>query len=153
MKPTSPLQFGNLGKSFILILFLLTLVWCVVSLITFGDLVINQVIGVINLVLAAILGWFFYRYRYHYTFSYDGEGFELQRGRERSQHKWKDFSLVSLVHIGGGNFVVRLYKSQDEDADFVDLPASSLRLDPSDLRFEVMGFVKGAPPQPEKPGT
>ena len=138
MKEVSPLQIDSLGKSFSLLFIFVTLVWCLVSLLTFGDVLIGWPILVLNLVVAAVMGWFFYKYRYHTTFSYDEEGFELRRGQLPISAKWKDFSTVSLVHLGGGRFAVRLYRDEE---NALDLPASALRLDPSALRFEVMGFM------------
>lgn len=140
MKEISPLQIDNLGKSFSLLFIFVTLAWCVASFLTFGDVLIGWPILALNLVLAAVLSWFFYKHRYHTIFSYDEEGFELQRGQLKTSARWEEFSTVSLVHLGRGRFAVRLYKTEE---DFIDLPASALRLDPSALRFEVMGFISG----------
>ena len=138
MKTVSPLQLNNLGKSFSLIFVLVTVAWCLASILAFGYIVIIWPILVLNLLVSAALSWYYYKYRYHTVFSYDEEGFELQRGQVKTSAKWRDFSTVSLVHLGGSKFAVRLYRDEE---DFLDLPASALGLDPSALRFEIMGFV------------
>ena len=138
MKKFSPLQINSLGKSFSIVFFFISAAWCLASILAFGAIYVGWPILALNLVTSAVLSWYFYKYRYHTVFSYDEEGFELQRGQIRTSAKWKDFSTVSLVHLGGGKFAVRLYR---DEGDFLDLPASALRLDPSALRFEIMRFI------------
>lgn len=142
MKTVSPIQWHNVGKSFFLFLLLLSVTWSVVSFISFGDIYIGWPIIFINLSLSVILAWRLYKNRYHTVFSYNEEEFKLQRGKLMICKKWKDFSHVSLVHQGHGYFLVRLYKSEIWNSDFVDIPATDLKLDASDLRFEVMKFIR-----------
>lgn len=144
-KRTAPLQIGSLARSVLIVLLILTLAWSVISLLVFGDILINQFLLVANLVLSVILGWLVYRYYLRIVFIYDDEGFELHKGQRIIGGKWGEFSTVSLVHVGGGNFVIRLYRDVEE---FLDLPASALRLDPYQFRLEVMKFMGENPTRP-----
>ena len=141
-KRIAPLQIGALLKSIFVVLLLLTLLWMVTSLLFFHDILVSRPFLVMNLVLSLFLGWFFYRYYRHTILTYDEEGFELRQGRRVVQGRWKEYSSLSLVHLGRGDFVVRLYKDEKE---ILDLPASALRLDPSRFRFEVMKFRGESP--------
>lgn len=143
-KRIAPLQIGSLARSVFIVLLILTLAWSVISLLVFGDILINQFLLVANLVLSVILGWLFYRYYSREVFIYDEKCFELHKGRRSIEGRWNEFSRVSLVHVGGGNFVVRLYHTGD---DSLDLPASALRLDPYQLRFEIIRLLSGKYPE------
>lgn len=144
-KRIAPLQIGSLARSIFAALLLLTLLWSLISRLFLGDILISRPLLVANLVLSAILGWFLYRYYIRIVFLYDDEGFELHKGQRIIGGKWGEFSTVSLVHVGGGNFVIRLYRDVEE---FLDLPASALRLDPHQFRFEVMKFMGENPTRP-----
>jgi len=142
MRRVAPLQLTNLAKSFSLFFFVLTGLWLILNLLLFGGRILVGLAGwfffLVDLALSAYLGWRFYKSRYHTIFSYDEKGFELQRGKEKLVAEWGHFSTVSLVHLGQGDFAVRLYKGQD---DFLDIPASGLKLDPWRFRFEAIGLV------------
>jgi len=144
MKRFSTIHIGNIGKAFSLTFFLVSFLWAIISFIVLGDIYVSWFILGLNLLISGILTFLLYRYRYHTILSFDAEGFELLRGKEVIRGKWEEFSKVSLVHKGSGNFEVRLYRSGDEKGDFVDLPVSALRLDPSSTRFEIMKLVKEA---------
>ena len=141
-KTIAPFEIGKLARSIFAVLLTLTLLWAGISRLFLGDILISRPLLIANLVLSAILGWFLYRYYLRTVFLYDDEGFELHKGHRIIEGKWGQFSTVSLVHVGGGNFVVRLYRDKEE---FLDLPTSALRLDPSRLRFEVMNFMGEKP--------
>lgn len=167
MKTFSPLQWPNLGKSFTLFFILLTLAWSLLSFLAFGDIYVSWLLLAGNLFLSGTLAWFYYRYRYHTRFSYDEAGFEMVRGRLKTTAMWKEFGSVSLVHLGGGRFAVRLYR-KDVGTGFacplvprvrggpsvwrvpvrsgigssIDIPASDLGLNPSQFRFEVMRLLR-----------
>ena len=144
MKTSAPLQLMNLGKSFVIFLIITSLAWIGANYVFFRDFYVGWPIIIGNLVISGLVGWWWYRTRHHTIFSWDQQGFELRRGRgKKSSKKWQDFSRVSLVHEGYGRFVVRLY---EEDGAYVDIPASDLKLEPSDFRFEVMELVKGSAP-------
>ena len=123
-----------------------TFLWALSSYIAIRDVLISWPVFVVNLALSAGLGWWYYRYRYHTVFSYDESGFDLQVGRQRMTRRWEEFATVSLYHQGYGEFTVRLYEEVEEveDGEYVEIPASTLRLDPQEFRFEVMGLVGGA---------
>lgn len=142
MKTYSVLQWHNFGKSFTLFFILITLGWCLISFLTLGDIYVSWVLLGANLFLSAVLAWFYYKYRYHAVFSYDEGGFELKRGRLKMVGRWREFSSVSLVHLGGGSFAVRLYRGEAGVGDSIDIPASDLKLDPSQFRFEMMRLLK-----------
>jgi hypothetical protein len=142
VRTLAPLQFGALAKTVVFIFFALCILWGVANYIVLRDVLLSWVLLAINGVLALVLGWLFYKRMQHTIFSYDQDGFEIQMGRRQASGQWQDFSGVSLVHLGYGSFAVRLYK--DHKAS-LDIPASSLRLDPSEFRFEVMRLVSGEP--------
>jgi len=140
MKTTAPLQIGNLLKTIAFLFFGLLILWALISYLRFRDVLLHPLLLVFNLLLATALGWRLYKSNYHTTFSYDRDGFEIERGDSRLSARWRDYSRVSLVHLGLGEFAVRLYKDGE---DFLQIPVSSLKLDPSEFRFQVMEFVKG----------
>lgn len=142
MKTLSPLQWHNLGKSFTLFFVLLTLGWSVVSFLTLGDIYVSWLLLSANLFFSSVLAWIYYRHRYHTRFSYNEAGFEMVRGRLKTCATWSQFGSVSLVHLGGGHFAVRLYKGEAGTGDSVEIPASDLDLDPPQFRFEVMTLIK-----------
>lgn len=144
MKTFSPLQWHNLAKSFTVSFILLTLVWSLVSFPILGHIYVSWYLFAGNLFLSSILSWFYYRYRFHTVFSYDQDRFEMVRGRLKTRGRWEEFGSVSLVHLGGGRFVARLYREEGAKGDSVDIPASDLGLDPSKFRFEVMIKVMGS---------
>ena len=140
MTSVAPLQVVNLVKSFAIFFFLASAAWATTSYMVFGDIRISWLIFIANVAISLGIGWWWYRGHYRAVFGYDERSFELQRGRGRRTHRdWQDFSQVSLVHEGYGRFSVRLHES---DGKYVDIPASDLKLPPSDFRFEVMDLVK-----------
>jgi len=144
MRTIAPLQLMNLGKSFVIFLIITSLAWIGANYVFFRDFYVGWPIIIGNLVISGLVGWWWYRTRHHAIFSWNQDGFELQWGRgKKSARKWQDFSRVSLIHEGYGRFVVRLY---EEDGAYVDIPASDLKLEPSDFRFEVMDLVGGSAP-------
>lgn len=140
MKTHAPLQFNTLAKTVIFIFFALCILWGVTNYIFVREVYLHWLILAINGVLALALGWLFYKNRRHTILSYDQNGFEMQVGRYQVSGRWREFSRVSLVHLGYGTFAVRLYKNGQAAHD---IPASALKLDPSTFRFEVINLVKG----------
>jgi hypothetical protein len=145
MTTIAPLQLSNLFKSFIGLLLGLLVFWSGCGFLTVGDIIMPRgpllrllFLGLV-LSLSAVLAWVLYKNFYHTVLSYDENGFELQRGRGRVAGKWGDFSDVSLFHVGRGQFVVRLYK---DDGQFEEIPASDLKLDPSEFRFLAIKHVR-----------
>lgn len=141
MKTTAPLQIGNLLKTIAFIFFGLLILWGLINYLMLRQVYLHWALLLFNLLLATGLGWWFYKRNYHTTFSYDQEGFEIERGDSRLSARWRDHSRVSLVHLGQGEFAVRLYK--EDGGDFLQIPVSSLKLNPSEFRFRAMEFVKG----------
>jgi len=140
MKTTAPLQIVNLLKTIAFIFFGLLILWGLINYLMLRQVYLHWLLLLFNLLLATGLGWWFYKSTYHTTFSYDEDGFEIQRGDSRLSARWRDYSRVSLVHLGGGEFAVRLYK---DEGDSLQIPVSSLKLNPSEFRFRVMEFVRG----------
>lgn len=143
MKRVSPLRVGEMGKAFSLSFVLISILWGVMSFILFGDVYVSWVLFAFNLVVSGILAFLLYRYRYHMTLEYDSKGFRLRRGNEVVSGEWGEFSRVSLFHRGRGDLCVRLYYRNNPD-EYLELPAASLGLDPSEFRFEVMKLVEKA---------
>lgn len=139
MKTLAPLQLNSLAKIVVFIFFALIIIWGVTNYIFLRDIYLHWSIAAINGILALILGWLFYKNNRHTIFSYDLEGFQMQVGKKQVSGRWHDFSTVSLFHQGLGEFTVRLYRNRE---DFFEIPASALRLDPHEFRFEVIQLVK-----------
>jgi hypothetical protein len=142
VRTLAPVHFGALARIVVFIFFALFILWGVANYVVLKDVLLSWVVVAINGLLALVLGWLFYKRMRHTIFSYDQDGFEVRMGRRLASGQWRDFSGVSLVHLGYGSFAVRLYKDQKAS---LDIPASSLRLDPSEFRFEVMRLVSGEP--------
>ncbi|HDN80417.1 MAG: hypothetical protein DRI61_02110 [Chloroflexi bacterium] len=142
MRRIAPLQIGRLGKAFSFAFILMSFIWGVISFVTFGDIYVSWLLLGFNLVVSGLLAFILYRHRYHITLVYDAEGFELHEGTKVIAGKWREFNRVSLFHRGHGDLCVRLYYKEHPE-EYVELPASALGLDPSEFRFEIMGFVRG----------
>jgi len=144
MRTIAPLQVMNLSKSFVIFFLVTSLAWIAANFVIFRDFLIGWPVLLGNALVSGVGGWWWYRREYHAVFSWDQQGFGLRwGGGDDSPKKWRDFSRVSLFHEGYGRFVVRLYQ---DDGARVDIPASDLKLDPSDFRFEVMELVEGRSP-------
>ena len=140
MKTLAPLQISALAKTVVWIFFGLCIVWGVINYILLREVYLHWIILAVNGALALVLGWLLYKGMRHTILSYDQDGFEMQVGRRKISGRWRDFSKVSLVHLGQGAFAVRLYKGGEAS---INIPASALKVDPSAFRFEVMKLVKG----------
>ena len=139
MKIIAPLQLNRLARMVVTLFFTLIILWGVTNYLFLKDIYFHWIVLAINGVLALILGWWYYRNNRHTIFSYDQDSFEIQVGKNHVSGRWSDFSRVSLVHHGLGEFAVRLYKDGE---DFFEIPASALKLDPHEFRFEVIQLVK-----------
>jgi hypothetical protein len=139
MKTLAPIQVMNLVKSVIIFFIVPSIAWIGANYVMFRDFYIGWPVLIGNLFIAGVFGWWWYRRNHHAIFSYGEDGFELRKGRAAKKYrKWSEFSRVSLVHEGYGRFSVRLY---EDGKEYVDIPASDLKLDASDFRFEVMELV------------
>ncbi|NIM92425.1 MAG: hypothetical protein GTO18_01755 [Anaerolineales bacterium] len=139
MKTHAPIQLNSLAKTVVFIFFALNILWGVTNYIFLRGIYLHWSIPAINSMLALILGGLFYRNYRHTIFSYDQEGFQMQVGKNQVSAQWRDFSTVSLFHRGFGEFTIRLYQNSE---DFFEIPASALKLDPREFRFEVIQLVK-----------
>jgi hypothetical protein len=146
MRRASRLHFGDIGKSLSLAFVAITVIWGVVSYYSLGRVYVSWQILLGNLAISATLSALYYRYRYHRVLEYDGRRFILHTGSRSVEGAWKDFSFISLYHKGFGVFAVRLYRSDPDEKDFVELPAGDIGLDPSAFRFELMRYRPGASP-------
>jgi hypothetical protein len=142
MKRASKLHFGDIGKSFSLAFVAITVVWGVVSYYSLGRVYVSWQILLGNLAVSATLSALYYRFRYHRVLEYDDRRFVLHTGSRTVENDWKDFSFVSLYHKGFGVFTVRVYRTDPDEKDFVELPATDLGLHPSDFRFELMDHMR-----------
>ena len=144
MRTVAPLQVMNLTRSLIAFFLVSSFAWFAASYFAFRNVLICWPVFAVNVTVTGLLGWWWYRSRYHAVLSWDEQGFELTKGRgHKSVRKWQDISQVSLVHEGYGRFSVRLHEI---GGAYTDIPASDLRLSPSDFRFEVMDLVQGKQP-------
>ena len=142
MKRVSRLNFGDIGKSFSVAFVAITIIWGVVSYYSLGGIYVSWQILLGSLAVSATLSALYYRFRYHRVMEYDDKHFTLRTGTRVTEADWKDFSLVSLYHRGYGVFGIRLYRGGSDENDFVEIPATDLGLNPSDFRFEVVGYLK-----------
>jgi hypothetical protein len=140
VKKLTSFQPTDLVKSFTVFFFGFTILWALSNYIAIGDVLISWPVFIVNLALSAGLGWWYYRQRYHTVFSYDESAFDLQVGRQRTARRWTEFTTVSLVHLGHGDFAVRVY---EEGGAYIDIPVSALRLNPQEFRFRAMDLVRG----------
>lgn len=132
----APLQLYNLLKSCMIIFLIQAVVVLFAPFIL--DPSVRLLILLLNLIISVLLGWHLYKRIYHMVFTYDDKGFTLKKGgKEETGHGWNEFSNVSLIRNEEGNCSVRLY----HNAEFFDLPASKLKLNPFDFRFEAMRLV------------
>jgi len=139
MRTVAPWQIMNAAKSVGIFFILVSVAWIAANYVVFRDFLIGWPVILGNVLISVAAGLWWYRSRQHARFSWNEEGFELQRGKAAPVVKtWKDVSRVSLVHEGYGRFAVRLYGHEEE---YLDIPASDLRLEPSDFRFEVMDLI------------
>jgi hypothetical protein len=141
MKKYTSFQATNFVKSFTLFFFGLTFLGAVGNYIAIRDVLISWPVFIVNFILSTALGWWHYRQRYHLVFSYDADSFILQVGKKILANRWVEYTAVSLFHPGRGDLFVRLYQKNGE---FIEIPASLLRLNPSEFRFEVMDFIEKA---------
>jgi len=141
MRTVAPWQLMNFARSVGIFFGLVSMAWIGANYLIFKDFFIGWPVIVGNLLVSSVGGMWWYRTRHHARFSWGSDGFELQRGRTSPvTSRWEDISQVSLVHEGYGRFLVRVY---EDDKDYVDIPASDLKLDASDLRFQVMELIAG----------
>jgi hypothetical protein len=130
------LQLGGLLKS-CMIVFLIQAAVVLFVPYTY-ELAIRFSILVLNVLISIVLGWRLYKRIYHMVFTYDDKSFTLKKGsKEVTNHRWSEFSRVSLFRSEYGDVSVRLHRN----GEFFDLPASKLKLNPFDFRWEVMRFV------------
>lgn len=150
MKTVAPWQPMNLARSIGIFFMVVSLAWVGANYLMFRDFFIGWPVIFGNVVVSGVAGVWWYRTHHHTRFSWGGDGFELRTGNSVViARTWGEISRVSLVHDGYGRFTVRLYQPE---GDRVDIPASDLRLDPSDLRFEVMDLVGVRQQGKEEPG-
>jgi hypothetical protein len=142
MKTLTSFQLTELIKSFTVFFLLTTLLWAAGNYLAIRDVLVSWPVFAVNILLSAALGWWYYRYRYHTVLSYDASRFQLRVGRTETASRWDAYDDVSLVHRGHGEYAVRLYR--DQGADQVDIPASALKLDPQQFRFDVMDWARGS---------
>ncbi len=103
-----------------------------------GVFATNRAGLVINIVLAAGITYWYSKGKYYNKMSLNREGIALQTGRDKPTFaKWSDFDLVSLIHLGAGQFDVRLYRTGDHD-EFLSVPVSGVKVNPSDFRWRAM---------------
>lgn len=146
MKRITSFQLTNLVKSFTLFFFSFTFLWALSNYIAIRDVLISWPVFLVNFILSLGLGWWYYRRRYHTVFLYNQDKFELFVGKQSTTHRWAEFKTVSLYQRRHGEFTIRLHETDDT---FVEIPASALRLNAREFRFEVMDMVKGLVYKPE----
>jgi hypothetical protein len=132
----SPIQPYYLFKSFV-IMFLIQAVIVLFMPMALTAGIWYQIL-IVNVLVGLVLGWYLYKQWYHIEFSYDDVSFALKKGKNPStEHRWDEFSQVSLVRNEYGEFVVRLHGK----AEPFEIPVSKLKLDPFQFRFEAMDHV------------
>ncbi len=103
-----------------------------------GSFIIPPAFFVGDMAVAALLAHVFYVKRFRLDFAFDERGFRLLRGTDKFvEARWADYDMVSLFHVGGGRYHLTLYK-RDNHTKYVDIPASSVKLDPVAFRWKAM---------------
>ncbi len=103
-----------------------------------GRFIIPPPYFVADMVGAAAFAYLFYNRLLHVGFSFDDEKLRLVEGTGRFvEARWADYDMVSLFHIGGGKYHLSLYR-RDDHSKILDIPASSVRLDPLAFRWKAM---------------
>jgi hypothetical protein len=131
-------QWGKLAFVFGLTLLGLTFLSFLVSGFLTGSLTTNRGGLVINVGLASVITYWYSRGKYYNRISLEDGGITVQTGRnEPSFAKWSSFDLVSLKHLGVGQFDVRLYRV-NKHTEFLSVPVSGVKVDPSSFRWKAM---------------
>jgi hypothetical protein len=131
-------QWSKLAFVFGLTLLGLTFLSFLLSAFLAGSLTTNRGGLVINIGLASVITYWYSRGKYYNRISLEAGGITVQTGRsEPSFAKWSSFDLVSLKHLGVGQFDVRLYKVNNH-AEFLSVPVSGVKIDPSGFRWKAM---------------
>jgi hypothetical protein len=138
-------HFGDIGKSFSLAFILITAIWVLVSRYALGRVYLSWHIFLGNIAVSGALAGIYYRFRYHRVLEYDSHHFVLRTGPRIVRGDWSDFPFISIYHKGFGVFTLRLYGKSPDAKDFVEIPATDLGLDPSEFRFEAMGYARHTP--------
>jgi hypothetical protein len=138
VKTVSPFRFGQYFRVLCVIFIGLTILLAIITAISPTTIAMIKIFLAANIFLSIVLSFFYYKNRYHILFSYDENGFMMKTGMNENKALWSEFDAVSLVHVGYGDLIVRVYHEQD----FFDIPASALKLDASSLRFEIMEYLK-----------
>lgn len=141
MKKISKINFGNLGKSFSIFFIFIIILQAIIILLTTGKILVGWLPLLINLILAAIVSYLYYKFKYHATFSYDTENFSLEIGKKKISYRWKDFKFVSLYYSGLGKISLRMYKKDVYEDDYIEIPVTDLGLSPKVFRAEVSRFI------------
>lgn len=141
MKKISKINYGNLGKSFSIFFILITVLQALIFFLTTRKILVGWLPLSVNIIIAAIISYLYYRFRYHVTFSYDNESFILEIGREKISSKWKDIKFVSLYYSGLVKTSMRLYKGNIYKDDYLEIPVLDLGFPIKDFRSEVQKLI------------
>jgi hypothetical protein len=131
-------QWSKLAFVFGLTLLGLTFLSFLVSAFLIGSLTTNRGGLIINIGLASVITYWYSRGKYYNRILLEDGGITVQTGRnEPSFAKWSSFDMVSLKHLGVGQFDVRLYRTNDH-TEFLSVPVSGVKVDPSGFRWKAM---------------
>jgi len=131
-------QWSKLAFVFGLALLGLTFLSFLFSAFLTGSLTTNRGGLLINIGLASVITYWYSRGKYYNRMSLDDKGITVQTGRDKpSFAKWSSFDLVSLKHLGVGQFDVRLYRVNNH-TEFLSVPVSGVKIDPSGFRWKAM---------------
>jgi len=134
----APVQWYGFLKSCVIVFLIQAVIVFLAPVMIDVPIGFRLMILVVNLLVSVTLGWPLYKRIYHMVFTYDDKTFMLRKGKkEEISHKWEEFSRVSIIRTEEGSLSLRLYRNEE----FFDLPASKLKLNPFDFRFEVMKLV------------
>ncbi len=139
MTTVAPISMFGLFRSTSAVLFALTLLWIVISILLFKEIVASQWLAALILLVAGITGPLLYFRFYRLRLQYDDDGFALFTGKNKvAAGQWKHFNRVALFHRGYAMFAVRLYTPEKT---YVDIPVSELQLDPNTFRSFVTQMI------------
>jgi hypothetical protein len=131
-------QWSKLAFVFGLTLLGLTFLSFLLSALLIGSLTANRGGLLVNIGLASVITYWYSKGKYYNRISLEDGGIMVQTGRNKPNFaKWSSFDLVSLKHLGVGQFDVRLYRVNNH-AEFLSVPVSGVKVDPSGFRWKAM---------------
>lgn len=119
-----------------------TILSFIIAGLTTGVYQIGKFNLIINIIVSTLITIAYSRGRYYNKIMIKDDEISIKMGRNPQVSLHLDeYDLVSLVSKGTSSFFVRLYSALDH-SDYVDVPVSSVKADPSIFRWNIMAKSK-----------